>query len=125
MFNNLVLIISSVFLNAIAQIFLKTGMNSLSPLNFSSSIVKTSLSVIMNPYNMLGFVSYGLSIILWLWVLSKIDVSFAYPFQALGYILVTFLAWMIFGEELNMLKLLALTFISIGLIILALSARIQ
>ena len=28
----------------------------------------------------------------------------------MGYILVTFLAWMIFGEELNMLKLLEVNF---------------
>jgi len=123
MLANLILIISSVFLNAIAQIFLKTGMTSLSPINFNDSILKTTQSIILNPYNLLGFLSYGLSIIVWLWVLYKVDVSFAYPFQALGYILVTFLAWMLFNEEINMLKIIALTFISLGLIILALSAR--
>ncbi|PPR29688.1 MAG: 4-amino-4-deoxy-L-arabinose-phosphoundecaprenol flippase subunit ArnE [Alphaproteobacteria bacterium MarineAlpha9_Bin2] len=123
MLANLILIISSVFLNAIAQIFLKTGMTSLSPINFNGSILKTTQSIILNPYNLLGFISYGLSIIIWLWVLYKVDVSFAYPFQALGYILVTFLAWMLFNEEINMLKIIALTFISLGLIILALSAR--
>ena len=123
MFTNLILIISSVFLNAIAQIFLKSGMSSLAPIKFDQSILKTSLLIISNGYNVLGFLSYGFSIIIWLWVLAKVDVSFAYPFQALGYILVTILAWMIFNEEINMLRILALIIISIGLIILALSAK--
>ena len=123
MFTNLFLIISSVFLNAIAQIFLKSGMSSLAPIKFDQSILKTSLLIILNGYNILGFISYGFSIIIWLWVLAKVDVSFAYPFQALGYILVTILAWMIFNEEINMLRILALIIISIGLIILALSAK--
>ena len=123
MFTNLFLIISSVFLNAIAQIFLKSGMSSLAPIKFDQSILKTSLLIILNGYNILGFISYGFSIIIWLWVLAKVDVSFAYPFQALGYILVTILAWMIFNEEINMLRIFALIIISIGLIILALSAK--
>ena len=123
MFTNLILIISSVFLNAIAQIFLKSGMSSLATIYFDQPLLKTSLSIILNGYNILGFISYGLSIIIWLWVLAKVDVSFAYPFQALGYILVTILAWMIFNEEINILRILALIIISIGLIILALSAK--
>ena len=123
MFANLILIISSVLLNAAAQIFLKTGMNSISPLNTEQPVFRTIQSVLFNFHNVLGFISYGISIILWLWVLSKIDVSYAYPFQALGYILVTILAWMLFNEQKNTLKVLALIFISIGLILLAFSAK--
>ena len=65
------------------------------------------------------------SIILWLWVLSKVDVSLAYPFQALGYIVVTILAWLIFQEDINLTRIIALIFISLGLIILAFSSRVS
>ena len=123
MLTNLTLIISSVLFNAIAQIFLKTGMTSLAPLNASVSTFKTAQYIIFNPFNILGFICYGVSIVIWLLVLSKVEVSFAYPFQALGYILVTILAWMIFNEQINILRIIALIFISIGLIILAMSAR--
>ena len=37
-----------------------------------------------------GMFCYGMSIFLWIYVLSKVQVSLAYPFQALGYILVLF-----------------------------------
>jgi multidrug transporter EmrE-like cation transporter len=58
-------------------------------------------------------------------VLSKVDVSLAYPFQALGYIIVTILAWLIFQENISFTRIIALIFITIGLIILAFSARIH
>ena len=78
-----------------------------------------------SPYIIFGFIAYGISIILWLWVLSKVDVSLAYPFQALGYIVVTILAWLIFQENINLTRIIALIFISLGLIILAFSSRVS
>tara|TARA_B100000686_G_scaffold344611_1_gene427569 strand:+ start:2416 stop:2796 length:381 start_codon:yes stop_codon:yes gene_type:complete len=124
-YTNFVIIITSVLLNALAQIFLKFGMKQIAPIDIKNNLIHTSTIVILNPYIICGFISYGLSIILWLWVLSKVDVSLAYPFQALGYILVTILAWLIFYEEINMLRICALIFITIGLILLALSSRIN
>ncbi len=120
---NFIIIINSVLLNALAQIFLKLGMKQISPLDIKNNLMHTSTMIILNPYIIIGFISYGVSIILWLWVLSKVDVSLAYPFQALGYILVTILAWLIFHEEINALRVCALIFITLGLILLALSAK--
>ena len=120
---NFIIIIISVLLNALAQIFLKIGMKKFAPIDLQNNLLQTSISIIINPYIIGGFISYGASIILWLWVLSKVEVSLAYPFQALGYILVTILAWLIFHEEINIIRVSALVFITIGLILLALSAK--
>tara|TARA_B100000686_G_C15783360_1_gene476092 strand:+ start:34 stop:405 length:372 start_codon:yes stop_codon:yes gene_type:complete len=120
---NFIIIIISVLLNALAQIFLKIGMKKFAPIDLQNNLLQTSIAIILNPYIIGGFISYGASIILWLWVLSKVEVSLAYPFQALGYILVTILAWLIFHEEINILRIFALVFITIGLILLALSAK--
>ena len=100
MYINFILIISSVLLNALAQIFLKFGMMQITPLNHKNNLIETSSKIIFNPYIFSGLTSYGISIILWLWVLSKVEVSLAYPFQALGYILVTILAWLLFQEQM-------------------------
>ena len=125
MISNLIFIISSVLLNALAQILLKAGMKQFGNIELKNNIINTSVSIALNPYIITGFISYGISIILWLWVLSKVDVSLAYPFQALGYIVVTILAWLIFQEDITLTRIIALIFISIGLIILAFSARVQ
>ena len=124
-FANLIFIISSVLLNALAQILLKSGMKNFSDIDLKNNIFQTTLSISLNPYIITGFISYGISIILWLWVLSKVDVSLAYPFQALGYIIVTILAWLIFQENINLTRIIALMFITIGLIILAFSSRVN
>ncbi len=122
---NLIVIVSSVLLNALAQILLKAGMKNFSNIDLKNNIMQTFLSIALNPYIISGFISYGISIILWLWVLSKVDVSLAYPFQALGYIVVTILAWLIFQENVNMTRIIALIFITLGLIILAFSSRVN
>lgn len=122
---NLIVIVSSVLLNALAQILLKAGMKNFSNIDLKNNIMQTFLSISLNPYIISGFISYGISIILWLWVLSKVDVSLAYPFQALGYIVVTILAWLIFQENVNMTRIIALIFITLGLIILAFSSRVN
>ena len=121
---NFIIIIISVLLNALAQIFLKIGMKKFAPIDLQNNLLQTFMAIIINPHIILGFISYGLSIILWLWVLSKVEVSLAYPFQALGYILVTILAWLLFHEDINIIRISALVFITIGLILLALSVRI-
>ncbi|HIK87654.1 MAG TPA: 4-amino-4-deoxy-L-arabinose transferase [Alphaproteobacteria bacterium] len=125
MISNFIFIISSVLLNALAQILLKAGMKQFGNIDLKNNIINTSISIALNPYIITGFISYGISILLWLWVLSKVDVSLAYPFQALGYIVVTILAWLIFQENISFTRIMALIFITIGLIILAFSARIH
>ena len=123
MLANLIFIITSVLLNALAQILLKAGMKNFNNIDLKNNVIQTFISISINPYIICGFISYGISILLWLWVLSKVDVSYAYPFQALGYIVVTILAWLIFQENINLTRIIALIFITLGLIILALSAR--
>ena len=123
MLANLIFIITSVLLNALAQILLKAGMKNFSNIDLKNNVIQTFISIAISPYIICGFISYGISILLWLWVLSKVDVSYAYPFQALGYIVVTILAWLIFQENINLTRIIALIFITLGLIILALSAR--
>ena len=125
MLSNFIFIISSVLLNAFAQILLKAGMKQFGNIDLKNNIMNTCISIAFNPYIISGFIAYGVSILLWLWVLSKVDVSLAYPFQALGYIVVTILAWIIFQENISYIRIIALVFITIGLIILAFSARIH
>jgi multidrug transporter EmrE-like cation transporter len=125
MLSNFIFIISSVLLNAFAQILLKAGMKQFGNIDLKNNIMNTCISIAFNPYIISGFIAYGVSILLWLWVLSKVDVSLAYPFQALGYIVVTILAWIIFQENISYIRIMALIFITIGLIILAFSARIN
>ena len=63
-----------------------------------------------------GLTCYAVSIVVWLYVLSRLQVSPAYPFQAAGYILGAVLAWMFLGEEIRPLNTLGLVLICLGLV---------
>lgn len=105
----------SIALNATAQIFIRVSVMN-KKLSFNLEII---IEILKSLYIWYGMLCYGISIFLWIYVLSKIQVSLAYPFQALGYIFGSFLAWYFLDEKLDNLNLVGLIFISVGLIILS------
>lgn len=112
------LILFSVALNAFAQIFIKKGMLSLGELQLNLDFILRGLG---NIYLWLGLLCYGFSVLSWMVVLSKVDVSVAYPFLSLGFILTAVIAYFIFGEPLGVSKILGILLICIGLVFLTLS----
>ena len=108
-------LILSIGLNASAQVFLRNGVKN-KILSFNFDVL---LEIVKSVQVWYGMVCYAVSIFLWIFVLSKIQVSLAYPFQALGYILGSILAWYFLDEKLNNLNILGLFFISLGLLILS------
>jgi drug/metabolite transporter (DMT)-like permease len=112
----LVLILGSVTLSALAQLVFKLGMSSAAvqlALNQGHSL-QTIWTVAINPSVIAGFVFYGLGAIVWLLVLSRVDVSLAYPFVGLGFVLVMFLGWLVLGEQVGPVRLVGTLFVVIG-----------
>jgi multidrug transporter EmrE-like cation transporter len=68
---------------------------------------------------LLGLFVYFSSAVVWLLVLSKIDVSLAYPFVGLGFILTAILGWLIRGEELSLTRILGTALIISGVFLVA------
>ena len=93
------LILLGVLLNAGAQITLKQGMRGIGPFAFSlDNVIPVGLKIILNPFVAMGLFCYVVSVVVWLMVLSRVDVSYAYPLLSVGYIVVAF-AGRIFMEE--------------------------
>jgi multidrug transporter EmrE-like cation transporter len=115
---NFLLILTSVFFNAIAQIALKMGAGQVEKISFTSSFSNTILSLISLPI-LAGLICYAISIIVWIVALSRVEVSTAYPMLSMGYIIVSLLAWYIFGESVTMLKIFGMLSIIFGVILLA------
>ena len=67
-----------------------------------------------------GMACYAVSIVVWLFVLSRLQVSLAYPFQAAGYILGSVIAWIFLGEVVKPINMLGLVLIFFGLVCLSL-----
>lgn len=77
------------------------------------------MALITSPWLIGGILVYGLSVLVWLAVLSKVDVSFAYPFVALGMVVTTLAGRFILGEDLPAMRLVGLTVIVFGVLIVA------
>lgn len=117
-FYNTAVIIVSVGLNAAAQLFLKKGAEAIGGFSLHQGLA-TLLHKLANLPIFLGFLCYAISIVLWIFALSKVQVSIAYPFQALGYILVVITASLIFHEAFTVQKLIGVVLISAGVICIA------
>jgi len=112
-------ILTCVILNSIAQILLKFGMRNFGK-NLSLSITVIP-SLISNMYVIFGAVLYAMSFILWLYVLSKVKVSYAYPFISLSYVLVAVLGTFMLGEKLTISAWLGICFVVIGVVLIGVS----
>lgn len=98
----------------IGQLLLKSGLalKELGP-NFANLI-----SVIFSPKIFAGFLLYGISSIIWLFVLKRFPLSVAYPALSLSYIAIILLSWRYFEEPLTLYKLLGSVLIVLGVYVL-------
>jgi multidrug transporter EmrE-like cation transporter len=113
-------ILFTVLTNAAAQVLLKQGMLSLGPLSFSAETAITRVfQIVFNPWVFAGLLMFVISMASHLFVLSKVDLSFAYPFLSLGYVVVAVVAWMVFKEDLGAYKMAGIAFICLGTILIA------
>ena len=117
-------ILFTVLTNAAAQMLLKQGMLSLGPISLGDGsmamkVFNLIVNVVFNPWVFAGLTVFVISMASHLFVLSKVDLSFAYPFLSLAYVVVAVLAWMFFKEDLGAWKIAGIAFICIGTILIA------
>lgn len=126
MLYKMLLILSSVSLNAFAQLFIRKGMLKFGDVKLGlDQLLKLVVAVFTNGYLLAGMFCYGISILLWMAVLSKVNVSFAYPFSSIGYILATVLAYFWLQEPLTPQKIAGILVICAGAVILSYSPEVR
>ncbi len=117
---SLLLIFTSIFMGAIGQILLKTGMSKIGYISIKySDIIQNVLKAFVSPYILVGILSYLLSMILWLIILSRVELSFAYPMVSVGYIFVIVLSYFILHENISLLRLIGVITICVGILFIA------
>lgn len=109
----------SVVLSAIAQICLKQGLSSLRATQRENGLITVSLGVMRQPYVWAWGVCFALATGLWLVGLQKLDLSYAYPLVAFGYVLVNILSVLFFDESVNRNRWIAVGVIGIGVMLIA------
>jgi len=115
------LILISVAMSAIAQILLKSGMSSVAVQQALASRDSLGVALVIgsNPLVLSGLFVYFSSAVVWLFVLSRIPLSYAYPFVALGFVFTIVLSRMLLGESITPLKIAGTMLIIAGVLVLS------
>jgi len=114
----LVLLFIAISLGASGQILMKRGLNALGERPAAGRVLR---SLVSNWFVLGGFACYGVSSVLYLLALSRLDLSYAYPMVALSYVMVAVLAWRLLDEPIPPLRVAGLVLVMLGVLVLALS----
>jgi drug/metabolite transporter (DMT)-like permease len=121
----LVLLIIAICFSVVGELMLKTGINqigkelSLHP----SAIVGELFAVFSHPIILGGFALIFGGSIFWLAVLSRVDLSLAYPMLSMSYVFAGFLSWLVLKEEITWMRMLGIFVICLGVVILGFSRK--
>ena len=118
------LICLSIIVGVAGQTVIKLGVNNLNPGEATSNIPLSVLAhSIRSPLVLLGLFLYGVGAAAWILVLSRVDLSFAYPFLALNFILITISSRILLSETVPLLRWLGVLIICAGILVVAVSGR--
>ncbi|MEW6695972.1 MAG: EamA family transporter [Bacillota bacterium] len=113
------LLLISVSIGALGQLFLKIGASQLFPIVLSLPQLPGTLArVFGNPWVLAGTLLYITSMVTWLKVLSSMELSTAYPMVSLGYVLVMLFSFFFLGEQLTFYKLLGTFAVIAGVLLI-------
>jgi drug/metabolite transporter (DMT)-like permease len=118
--NPKLMIWASVVLSALAQIFLKQGLSHLQgTIGANKNLRSLGLGVIRQVFVWFWGVCFAVATVLWLLGLQKLQLSYAYPLVAAGYVLVSILSAIFFHEGVDRNRWAAVAVISLGVMLIA------
>ncbi len=111
----------AVALAATGQLLLKNGMN-LARQHSQATGRSMVIVAVTSPWILGGLVVFALSAVAWLVTLSRVPLSIAYPFNALGYLLILVASILVLGERTNPWTWLGTGLVISGLILVVATA---
>jgi multidrug transporter EmrE-like cation transporter len=113
-----ILLLISICFSSVAQIVLKTGLSQphVAVAMDGSSYVGIVRAVFLNTWVIVGLTLYFSAAVVWLFALVRIEVSMAYPFVGLGFILTMILGKFIMGDDVTLTRLAGTMMISVGVV---------
>jgi multidrug transporter EmrE-like cation transporter len=117
------LIAANVLMTSLAQILLKGGMSAPAVTRSLGEGLRWSAALVIatNPLVAAGLAMYFLAAGVWLLVLARVEISLAYPFVGVGFIVTMLLGWMVYGDTLSVARVTGTLLIAFGVAVLATS----
>ncbi|HEX9115354.1 MAG TPA: EamA family transporter [Anaerolineae bacterium] len=116
----IVYILISVLGGAAGQVLLKKGMSAMGALSFSlSGLGSLLMRLATNPLVIGGLMIYVCGTLFWLLALSRVDLSLAYPFASMSYILMLLASWLLLNEHISPLRVAGSLVVIVGVFLIS------
>lgn len=115
----LALILVSVTLSACAQVLFKLGVAPVpgQAVTGSSSLAGAVIATLLRPGVLGGLALYGIGTVIWLHALAQTELSQAYPFVGLGFVMTAALGYLVFNEALGPSRLVGIALVIAGVVL--------
>ena len=114
------LILITVGLNVSGQLMMKQGMSTVGGIHGNmNAIAGGVIKAFLNPFVLGGVAAYGFSSVFWLILLSRVELSYAYPALALGYVAIPLISAFLLGEQVSAMRWAAVLVICVGVVLLS------
>ncbi len=117
---NVALLLFAVAAAATGQVMLKHGMQVASA-RAARDGGSLALRAATSPWVLLGLLVFAVSAVAWLAALSRIPLSIAYPFNALGYVAILTASIVVLHERANVLTWVGTLLVVSGLLVVVLT----
>ncbi|MBU7008107.1 EamA family transporter [Phosphitispora fastidiosa] len=112
----ILLIVFNVVLLTSGQILWKIGLTREGGLSLDNM-----LRVALSPFILAGLALYVVATVVWFVVLSRAELSYAYPMQSMAYIIGVVAAWLLFKETIPTIRWIGVLVIIAGVVLVSYS----
>ena len=116
-------VLGSILLAASGHMMIKHGLREVSAGVALSSLAARLAAYFTQPAVVAGLVIYGLGTALWIFAVSKRDISYVFPITALNYVLVTLGGKWLFAEVIPARRWLGIAVVVIGVALMQSAGR--
>ena len=85
--------------------------------------IVTLFTVVFDPFVFSGLVATFISGLCWMATMSKLEIGYAYPITSFGFVLVVVFSWFLFGESLNVWRIVGVILIVAGITVASQGAK--
>lgn len=114
------LIALSVSAGVLGQIVIKLGVGDNGfATDADGGIIGLITFILTSPLVLAGLVLYGVGAISWISVLGRMNLSYAYPFLALNFVLIAVLSRVLLNEPIPMIRWVGMGIICVGIVLVS------
>ena len=117
-FGNHLFIFATVFFTVYSQVVMRWQVNNAGdlPADFSNKLVFVA-QLLIKPWVISGIFSTFLAGVSWMLAMTKFELSYAFPFMGLNYILIMCAGGILFNESITLARIVGAAIVVLGLVI--------